>query len=129
MRCIDNLKCSECKFYKGVYIHPWSKCDDALKQSTDGFCCTLFEDDKELDRIDVLIGLKDSIGCEMFTKKRNNPWHTGTPTEGGLYFVYDKYSGYGKRELKKNISMKQLEIAFHDVLAWQKIDPYKGEKE
>lgn len=53
---------------------------------------------------------------------RPNPWHTGTPTEGGLYFVYDKYCGYGKRELKADISEEQLEFAFHNVVAWQKIE-------
>lgn len=58
----------------------------------------------------------------------DSSWQTGTPTEGGLYFVYDKYSGYGKRELNKDISMKHLEIAFHDVLAWKKIEPFKEAK-
>ena len=58
---------------------------------------------------------------------RPNPWHTGTPTEGGLYFVYDKYCGYAKRILKADISKEQLELAFHDVVAWQKITPYEGE--
>ena len=62
--------------------------------------------------------------CSIWVKPQSN-WHTGTPTEGGLYFVYDKYCGYGKRVLKKDISKEQLEVAFHDVLAWIPIEPYK----
>ena len=58
-----------------------------------------------------------------------NPWHTGTPTKGGLYFVYDKYAGYGKRELPEDIEAKDLELVFTHIVAWQKIEPYKEEKE
>lgn len=50
-------------------------------------------------------------------------WHTGTPTDGGLYFVYEKYVGYAKRDLPTNISKKDLEDAFYNVIAWQKIEP------
>ena len=60
--------------------------------------------------------------------KRPNPWHTGIPTEGGLYFVYDKYAGYGKRELPEDIEAKDLELVFTHDVAWQKITPYE-EKE
>ena len=62
----------------------------------------------------------------MFTfEQEQSRWRTGTPTEGGLYFVYDKYCGYGKRELKKDISEEQLKDAFHNVLAWMPIEPFK----
>ena len=59
---------------------------------------------------------------------RASDWHTGTPTEGGLYFVYDKYAGYGKRELPEDIEAKDLKLVFTHIVAWQKIEPYK-EKE
>ena len=58
----------------------------------------------------------------------DTPWHTGTPTEGGLYFVYDKYAGYGKRELPEDIEAKDLKLVFTHIVAWQKITPYE-EKE
>ena len=66
-----------------------------------------------------------NIGNSSIYVKPQGNWHTGTPTEGGLYFVYDKYCGYGKRELKKDISEEQLKYAFHNVLAWIPIEPFK----
>lgn len=56
----------------------------------------------------------------------DSPWHTGTPTEGGLFLVYLKDGTYDIYEFGKEY--KVWDIGFSDVVAWQKIDEYKGEK-
>ena len=81
-------------------------------------------------KCNAMTPLMDKKGASIiWWNRRSSNWHTGTPTEGGLYFVYDKYCGYAKRILKADISKEQLELAFHDVVAWQKITPYEGEEQ
>ena len=55
----------------------------------------------------------------------NNPWHTGTPTEGGMFLVYLKDGTYDIYEFGKEY--KAFEIGFSDVVAWMPISPFKGE--
>ena len=80
--------------------------------------------------------------------KRPSPWHTGIPTEMGEYLVcrvpeagwlfrYNQIVQYGDL---MGLSRKKIfyigepgKIGFENVtdsvVAWQKIEPYKGEKE
>ena len=51
-----------------------------------------------------------------------NPWHTGTPTEGGLYVVFNEHLCYDIVEVKPWTTL-------HGVVAYQKIEPYKEEEE
>jgi len=66
---------------------------------------------------------------EEITSKWNNrpsPWHTGTPTDGGLFLVYLEDGTYDIYEFGKEY--EAWHIGFKGVVAWQKIDEYKGEK-
>lgn len=56
----------------------------------------------------------------------DSPWHTGTPTEGGLFLVYLKDGTYDIYEFGKEY--EAWHIGFKGVVAWQRIEPYK-EKE
>lgn len=59
--------------------------------------------------------------------KRPNPWHTGTPSEGGRFLVCLKNGTYDIYEFGKEY--KAWDIGFSDVLAWQKITPFEASKE
>ena len=73
---------------------------------------------------------------------RPNPWHTGTPTEDGQYLVayecvYDcKNKGKIEYFTAKNITHEDGYREYRgrpsdnvwEPVAWQKIEPYKGEK-
>ena len=50
-----------------------------------------------------------------------SPWHTGTPTEEGLYVVFNEHLCYDIVEVKPWTTL-------YGVVAYQKIEPYK-EKE
>ena len=56
-------------------------------------------------------------------KETASPWHTGTPTEGGLFLVYMKGGYYDVCEF--NDDYERWDIGFKGVVAWQKIEPYK----
>ena len=47
-------------------------------------------------------------------------WHTGTPTEEGLYVVFNEHLCYDIVEVKPWTTL-------HGVVAYQKIEPYKEE--
>lgn len=49
---------------------------------------------------------------------RPSPWHTGTPTEEGLYVVFNEHLCYDIVEVKPWTTL-------HGVVAYQKIEPYK----
>jgi len=60
----------------------------------------------------------------------NNPWHTGTPTEEGDYVV--KTKNHGNMVLERCRGNWKLHndnwiFRLDKVIAWQKIEPYKGE--
>ena len=63
---------------------------------------------------------------EAITKwnKRANPWHTGTPTDEGLYLCASEYKDckYGLAYWD-GIGFRTEQIA--RIIAWQKIEPYK----
>lgn len=60
----------------------------------------------------------------MFTfEQEQSPWHTGTPTEGGLFLVYLKDGTYDIYEFGKEY--KAWHIGFKGVVAWMPIEPYK----
>ena len=63
---------------------------------------------------------------EDITFSEANPWHTGTPSDGGLFLVYLKDGTYDIYEFGKEY--KAWDIGFSNVVAWQKIEHYK-EKE
>ena len=54
---------------------------------------------------------------------RVTDWHTGTPTEGGLFLVHLKSGEYDIFSF--NYGYNSWDIGFRDVVAWQKIEPYK----
>lgn len=98
---------------------------ELVKQKSDNFEFVLVS----CKNCDATIGIGGSDNEQKVTEdwnKRHNSWHTGTPTEGGLYFVYEKYVGYAKRDLPTNISKKELEDAFYNVIAWQKIELFEA---
>ena len=58
--------------------------------------------------------------------KRTNPWHTGTPTEGGLYLVVT-HEGYDVWRFNKNF--KAWNLHFDKVKAWMPIPPFEANKD
>ena len=66
--------------------------------------------------------LIDKIFDDFEEEKSANPWHTGTPTEGGMYIVVTDI-GYDVWEF--NEDFKAWNLYFDNVKAWQKIEPYK----
>lgn len=61
---------------------------------------------------------------------RPNPWHTGTPTEEGWYLLHlrrkDKPYCVAYMDGHHWLSINDFFILVDDVLAWQKIEPYRG---
>lgn len=72
------------------------------------------------------ISLRDAIEA---WNKRTSPWHTGTPTEKGWYLQRIKSKNYitYDTDYYENGDWK-YSCVFCEILAWQKIEPYK-EKE
>lgn len=78
-----NFKCKNCVYWSQIYIHPWSEVPEDLKGTRNGFGCLLALDQEFIDsfnkytgvpfeedrRVEVLIGQKDSCGCECLTEK------------------------------------------------------------
>ena len=78
-----NFCCKNCVYWSQIYVHPWSKVSEDLKSSYNGYACLLaldkefvesfnkgtgitYEEDR---RVEVLIGMKDSCGCENMMEK------------------------------------------------------------
>ena len=61
----------------------------------------------------------DSIK-ELGEVELDNPWHTGKPTEGGLFLVYLKDGTYDIYEFGKEY--EAWHIGFKGVVKWQKIE-------
>ena len=60
--------------------------------------------------------------------KRPNPWHTGTPTEEGLYLIAFKFSGKNEYEVRELYLHPLDGLTFgvrRDIVAWMPIEPYK----
>lgn len=61
---------------------------------------------------------------------RPNPWHTGTPTEEGWYLLHlrrkDKPYCVAYMDGHHWLGIDDFYIFVDDVLAWQKIEPYRG---
>ena len=55
--------------------------------------------------------------------RRPSPWHTGTPTEGGMFLVYLEDGTYDIYEFGKEY--EAWHIGFKGVVKWQKIDKDK----
>ena len=64
------------------------------------------------------------VPCEEGETEGN--WHTGTPTEGGLFLVYLKDGTYDIYKFGKEYTA--WDIGFSDILAWMPITPYEGEE-
>lgn len=90
----------------------------------------------------------DSIACDMarpsdcpiVAEIPDSPWHTGTPTEYGLYLVLWQNTEDNRQEYSVIYWHDHLHCWFDEkggglwsdeyhakVVAWQKIEPYKGE--
>ena len=64
-----------------------------------------------------------------------NPWHTGTPTEEGWYLLHlredkamwkDKPFCVAYMDGHRWLSINDFFILVDDVIAWQKIEPFKA---
>lgn len=62
---------------------------------------------------------------EILIELDDSDWQTGTPTEGGLFIVCLKDKTYDIYEFGKEY--EAWNIGFRDVVAWQRIEPYKEE--
>lgn len=70
-------------------------------------------------------------------QKTENPWHTGTPTEEGNYIVHfcgkdadgESYEYDEVHEYKDLLKYIAIEDSHFKIVAWQKYEPYQGEKE
>ena len=67
---------------------------------------------------------------------RANPWHTGTPTEKGWYLLAlttkvfnDKPFCVAYMDGHHWLGINDFYIFVDDVVAWQKIEPYKGKED
>ena len=64
---------------------------------------------------------------------RPSPWHTGTPTEDGWYLIQTRITFAVAHMDKTGIRYDEngywLEIYPTDIVAWQKIEPYRDHKE
>lgn len=105
----------------------------------DRYALTILEDTEAIrnyvkpvlaDRIRELDEQVPKIRIEDLTReiegkegKTSPVWHTGTPTEGGMFLVHLKDGTYNVYEFGK--VYKAWDIGFRDVLAWMKIEPYK----
>jgi len=75
---LSEIRCKDCVYYAGLYIHPWSQCPDELKRSREGHTCLLtcdgdfMRNDPDPIWVDVTIGKEDGIGCECFTDKETH---------------------------------------------------------
>ena len=59
---------------------------------------------------------------------RPNPWHTGTPTEAGLYVIAFRFGDKIEHEIREMFYSPDYGMTFgikKDIVAWQKIEPYK----
>ena len=60
--------------------------------------------------------------------KRPSPWHTGTPTEEGWYLLavrHEEGIDYYANRWIKIIDYQWMYAMYGEVVAWQKIEPYK----
>ena len=73
------------------------------------------------DCLKIIDGMSFTIK-ELFDKKK---WHTGKPDKGGMFLVYLIDGTYDIYQFGEEY--KAWDIGFRDVVAWQKIEPYKGE--
>ena len=71
-------------------------------------------------------GLQEAIHAieESPKEELDSPWHTGEPTEGGMYLVVTDI-GYDVWEF--NEDFQAWHLYFDNVKAWRKIEPYKEE--
>lgn len=64
--------------------------------------------------------IEKKVFKELSEGLTDSPWHTGTPTEEGLYVVFNEHLCYDIVEVKPWTTL-------HGVVAYQKIEPYKEE--
>ena len=114
-------------------------------QTKDPVYCFECEDCGALVYMDDLIDKDKSIEA---WNKRSNPWHTGTPTETGEYLVcrvpeagylfrYNQLCVFsdlmGTLDHKifyiGEVGKNSFENITDSVIAWQKIEPFKEEKD
>ena len=90
---------------------------ELVKQKSDEFEFMLVS----CKNCDATIGIGGADNEQKVTEawnKRPSPWHTGTPTEEGLYVVFNEHLCYDIVEVKPWTTL-------HGVVAYQKIEPYK----
>ena len=76
---------------------------------------------------------KNPVVSDKWTEVHmNNPWNTGTPTEGGWYLFQfmDKYGiWYSAEYLVSERIEKLASLGKFEMCAWQKIQPYEEASE
>lgn len=79
------------------------------------------------------------VGFMLMNKRVNVPlygevegdWHTGTPTEAGLYVIAYRFGNKIEHEIREMYYSPDYGMTFgikKDIVAWQKIEPYEEEK-
>ena len=62
--------------------------------------------------------------------EEGSPWHTGTPTEAGLYVIAFRFGNKIEHEIREMFYNPDYGMTFgikRDIVAWQKIEQYKEE--
>lgn len=107
---IEDMHCKNCKYWRRIYIHPWSEgIPEDLKQSKNGFACVLPSEidfigsfngersDIDDPRVDIVIGRDDTIGCENFTERellRPIKIMKGRRCYNCVHYIYDENNNW-----------------------------------
>ena len=101
---------------------------ELVKQKSDKFEFVLVS----CKNCDATIGIGGSNNEQKVIEawnKRTNPWHTGTPTEAGLYVIAFRFGNKIEHEIREMFYSPDYGMTFgikKDIVAYQKIEPYRG---
>ena len=83
----------------------------------------------ECESITYFGDVLDKEGTVEAWNNRPSPWHTGTPTEEGVYVIKISNRPYFPYTLATWVNnewlTKEIQIPIEDYVAWQKIEPFK----
>ena len=72
-------------------------------------------------------GIYPDKEVEAKSLSKHNPWHTGTPTEKGWYLLACNIGNSSEFFYAVDYwSIETKQWTINRVVAWQKIEPYKG---
>ena len=70
----------------------------------------------------------DALIDKIFDEFEEEKWHTGTPTEAGLYVIAFRFGNKIEHEIREMFYSPDYGMTFgikKDIVAWLKIEPYK----